>query len=247
MKRLLSQPLLVSLLTFLPVYILYSSSRHIEVYAAILDLILVLLAAIFFWVSASAAAAAVDRIWFRISIGLFVWCIAICFRLCEMALNLIGYGSIADGWWLVGYLPLGLGAYLWFRLTASERPRLRPILILAGVLAGILVLVAVWPVISNPTRPAVFKTLDLLYPSLDLLLVILLTAPSLQQEAWGCRILNAAFVLLLVSDILFSYYGEDPASKIYRYLDLPYTTSYFLLAIAGNAQRLMLRQPANKL
>jgi hypothetical protein len=241
MKRLLNLALLVFLLIFLPVYVYYSGSRHFEAYAAILDLLLVLLAAICYWTAAFAATDGSDRVWFRISVGLFVWCIAICFRLCEMALNVAGYGSIADGFWVVGCLPLGLGAYLWFCSATSDRPRLRLVLVLAGVSAGILVLAIVWPLISNPTRPALLKALDLFYPALDLLLVILLIPPALQKDAWGGGFLSTAFVLLLVSDLLFSYYGNNPTSRIYRYLDVPYTAGYFLLAMAGYAQRMMLR------
>lgn len=242
MKRILNLPVLVSFLIFLPGYFYYAGSHHVDVYAAILDLILVLLAAVCYGSAAFAATDGSDRIWFRLSVGLFVWCIAICFRLCEMALNLAGYGSIADGFWVIGYLPLGLGAYTWFCSATSDRQGLRPILTLVGVAIGALVLAAVWPVISRPTRPTLFKALDLLYPALDLLLVILLAAPSLQPDAWSCRILNIAFAFLLVSDILFSYYGISPASRINRYLDIPYTTGYFLLALAGNAQRMLMRR-----
>lgn len=247
MKRPPNLPLLVSFLIFLPVYFYYAGAHHVDVYAAILDLILVILAAICYGSAAFAATDGSDRIWFTLSVGLFVWCIAICFRLCEMALNLAGYGSIADGFWVIGYLPLGLGAYRWFCSATSDRARLRSVLALVFVSAGILVLATVWPVISNPMRPTLFKALDLLYPALDLLLVILLVAPSLQPDAWSGRILNVAFSLLLVSDILFSYYGNSPASRINRYLDIPYTAGYFLLALAGNTQRILSRRPSKVL
>ena len=89
-----------------------------------------------------------------------------------------------------------------------------------------------------PTRPLVMKALDVAYAGTDLLMIGWIMIPALSESPGGSRVLIAAILSLLVSDITFTYFGNVTSSWIYRYLDVPYYIAYFLLAVAGLQQKL---------
>ena len=227
---------LIVLLAIFVGLVIFAGTARISVYAAIIDLAFVVLAGRYFWTAASEAVARQDAIWYRLSIGFFIWGLAICLRLCEMALNQPGYGTLADTFWIVGYFPLIYGSYLWFRSAKPAGKSLRIVLLVFGLAGAAAIFLLLRPLLVDPDRSLLLKALDLIYAVLDLLMAGFVAVPAFPEEGRGSRTLMFAVVLLLVCDLLFSYFGINPSSWLYRYLDVPYTFAYFLLALAGKQQ-----------
>lgn len=236
MKRLPTY-LLYLFLAYVAAFIYFDDRPSLTNYAATLDLLLVAASVACFWAAAAAAPSGVDRIWYRIALGLLVWCLAIVLRLLEKWLDQPDYGTLSDGFWVAGYLPLVSGSYLWYRFVESGR-RQRWILALALTIAGAAIyLLFQLPLILDPHRSLFRKSLDVIYVAMDLLILGYLYFPSRRADASGCRALLAGVLVVLASDIVLGHYGEARASWVYVYLDLLYSAGYFLLALAGIRQR----------
>lgn len=188
-----------------------------------LGIVLLLLGARRFWLCGVYDATPADRIWYRFSIWLFIWCIAACFRSLEVMSDQPGYGVISDYFWIAGYLPLVDAAYL--RYVSSSPAGNRRLIVIALLACATLVLL-VGPLIRNPARSFVFKALDILYAAFDLSAATVLIAGN--SGTTGDRILIISLLLLLSSDIVFSY--SDGQSF---YLKFSFLTAYFLFSVAA--------------
>lgn len=209
---------------------------NLSVYAAIIDLAFVLAAAVVFWAVAARAQEGPDRIWYRVSVGLLIWCLAIVLKVLERWLKQPEYATLADSFWIAGYFPMLSGSYLWFRETSLGRSK-RLAVTIPVILAGGLILAAFqMPLFLDPVRPAVKKILDLLYVTFDLLIIGLLAVPAMKPAERGARTLMIAEVVFLVSDLLFIHFGESYSSPVFPFLDFPYTTGYYLLLLSGFKQ-----------
>ena len=199
-------------------------------------LVFILLCAILFWSAAVAAPSGVDKIYYRISIGSFVWCIAVVLRNLESNLHQPAYGTVADTFWVAGYLLLAAGVYAWFYRAGPTRKQILLILLILGCASVVIVTLFLKPLMENPDRSDVLKTLDLFYLTLDLAMAGLLCVPASKTGARGSRMMLAGILFLMASDIVFIH-SPSPGTLAYRYLDIPYSVGDFLLALAGNVER----------
>lgn len=200
-----------------------------------LGILLLLIAGKRFWTAGVLEASNHDRIWYRLAIWLFIWSLAGSFRFLEALLEQSSYGVISDCFWIAGYLPLISGIYAW--CNALQYPiRIRNVLIAAPVAAG-LVLLFLEPLIRDPTRSTLFKALDVIYPTMDLAAITLLAAPALMKKEQVPRILLAGLVVLLSSDISFSYWEGHTYPVISYYITVSFLLSYFLFSLAAGYQK----------
>lgn len=194
------------------------------------------------------------KAWFSITFGLWIWVIAQFLEsYCDLVLKMISYGTIADAFWSIGYIPMALGVWQLVRgyrdtglplgSRASYIAQLSTLLILYCVVFYVYLL----PQLAEPDRPIVIKFLDVFYSGMDFVLVCLISV--LVRFAWMMRggmvarswiFLGAGFTMVGVADLWLSY-ATDFESTFYRLNDLTYFSSYFLIAIAGMFQVKMLK------
>ncbi len=176
--------------------------------------------------------------WIRITIGVCVWLIAEIMELVEIILEQPSYGTVADGFWLLGYAPLLSAMVLWMRnyRTPDGRFYSTGSFLLFGffvTLFSILIL----PQILEPSRSIFSKLLDFSYPFLDFLLILL--SLELIRRARFHQLISTyhwlhftAFTLLMASDLILSYEsaGESVANKL---LDATYFLTYVCIALSS--------------
>jgi hypothetical protein len=197
-------------------------------------------------------------LWSGILIGWALWALAETIWVIYSILGQeVPYPSLADFFWILGYLPMGIGLITRIR-TMPAKPNAFQNTIIVGV--SILTLFAtisfiVIPILQNfdPER-LIESILNLIYPLADLFLVIVVWRLFFTYEegdyGFGWRLLTLGFVFMIVSDLIFTYttwqglyYPDMQANLISRFgVDVPYTISYLLWFIGIYALRIRLRE-----
>ncbi len=189
------------------------------------------------------------KAWARLGVGMWIWIMGQCLETyCELVLGKVAYGTIADSFWLIGYLPLISGIYLFFRnfrstglSIGSSRGFTVLILIVSGVYASIFAGL-IWPHITDPDRRLVVRFLDIAYPTLDF--VIIAVASVLIRISLGMGggslaktwfLLCLGFVLTAIADLLLQA-SEDVSSTYSHMIDVLYFSAYFLVALSARNQ-----------
>jgi hypothetical protein len=172
-------------------------------------------------------------IWGLLASGMCLWILAQAFiTYSEIALTQNAYGTVADGFWILGYAAFIRSIYL------LNAPHCGPRWLLAGAVVGMvgyaLLYLAIQPAaIPGAERSSMMKFLDFIYPACDLWLAMFAFgyAPyASRRRTWV--ILGLAFGVILVADAAFAHY-TDVNSPGYRALDLIFFPGYGLLAIFG--------------
>lgn len=186
-------------------------------------------------------------LWLGLTIGWALWTIA---ELWWAIASLIGqevpYPSLADFFWLVGYIPMYFS--LW------ERQRLLPKIInstqrtvlwvLSLTILGFTILFILLPIILQSDPSAIVESIiSLLYPIADtvLLILVLRLLFSYQQGMYGraWQWIASGFILSALGDLLFSYantinmyYPEQQVNLLSTIgVDVPYNLSYLVWII----------------
>jgi hypothetical protein len=157
--------------------------------------------------------------------------------------------TVADIFWIAGYLFYLFGMIILVRnflstgLPAGGKFSYVAIVILLLVVFVVVFNALLGPALNDPQNSLMSKFLLLIYPILDIILIgvsavllrisLTLRGGSL-AKVW--LFLCAAFVLGAIADLVFARLS-DIDSDLYRYLDIPYFTSYFCMAMAGKIQR----------
>ncbi len=193
---------------------------------------------------------ATRRAWIQLTFGAFIWLLAQCLEIyCELVLNLIAYGTVADAIWVVGYVPIILGLHTLIKCRAKENGfpwRSRIKILIPGVLAyAILFLLLIWPQIRVFDQPAAEAILDFTYPTLDFVLVaqsvVLASLSGSGRTYFRFAVLSGiAFTMTLIGDGVLSLV-KDFNSILYLSVDVYYFSCYFLMAISAEQES---KQPA---
>jgi hypothetical protein len=199
-------------------------------------------------------------LWAGILIGWALWALAeVIYGLYSILGQEAPYPSIADIFWMVGYLPMGLGLYLRSR-TLPIRPTrdqwltIAAFSILTILLAGVFVF---WPTFQSfdPSTPFM-NLINIAYPVEDCLLLIVVWRLFFTYEkgeyAFGWRLLAVGFILLTIGDLIYLYanstdpvlyYPDLRANFISRFgADLPYSFSYLSWVLGIFALRIPTRE-----
>ncbi|HJZ11295.1 MAG TPA: hypothetical protein VJ521_04050, partial [Acidobacteriota bacterium] len=180
--------------------------------------------------------------WVRCAFGVFVWLIAQLLEFyCEMVLNLIAYGTIADAFWVIGYFPLILGFHSVVKhaMAGAETFTGKWMLLFFSAAYVILFVFLILPQWQHPQTWGE-AVLDFAYPTFDF---ILLTQAFLVMKSTGsgkplfrfALLAQASFLLTLIGDAILSLI-QNFNSFIYKSIDIYYFSCYFVLALAAEQQ-----------
>ncbi len=153
----------------------------------------------------------------------------------------IPFPSVADLFWVLGYVPLFLGLALLIRLMAKGRripfPRMAFVIVTSLAILILSTGFVFLPVVQDDRMSIVEKTLNVLYPSLDVVLIILAFVLAanfrrgLLARTW--RLMVFGFILIGTSDLTFSWLTWNEAFHDWHPVDLGWVVGYLLLALAA--------------
>lgn len=186
-------------------------------------------------------------IWSNLTIGLTLWTIAELWWTGGAILGQeIPYPSWADFFWIVGYVPMYFA--LWTRIR-SIHIDMRPSQVVGlwatnVVSLGSTIIFVLFPIVQN-NEPSAFveSALNILYPIVDLILLILVLRMlfTFQQGMYGkvWAWLSVGFMLRAFGDLVFAYantvnlYYPDQQINLLSTMgvDVPYSLSYLVIII----------------
>ncbi len=185
-----------------------------------------------------------SRIWLSFTLGMVLWFLGeVGWFVYTMVLNVkIPYPSLADIFWLAGYVPLFLA--LLFYVQLFQPVISRRLFFIAGLIVACTSALT-FPLLMMPVlaeAPEDFATLffDLAYPSLDLVLLLesilglsVFTVAKLKCRvgaAW--HVINAAIFANVLGDMTFSYTTLNGTYYNGHPQELLFLVSYLLFALA---------------
>ena len=182
------------------------------------------------------------QVWLCFAIGIFFWFLGeLTWAIYALILKIsIPYPSVADAFWLTGYilLLLALTAYLWLVKPALSKTILAAastIVLILGILSSYFL---VAPALMQETD-LITKTIDVTYPTLDFIMLILtitgliVLAKSRVSESW--IFFNTGILMIVIGDSLFSYatahntyYGGHPLELFLHFGYLLFILAFYI-------------------
>ncbi len=199
------------------------------------------------------------QLWLGLLLGWVLWTVGeFWWTAAAFAGGEVPYPSWADFFWLVGNVAMGAALWLRARSLPKARGRLQTLgWWVAALFIGLTVLFVLIPILREPDPSWVTNVLNLLYPALDLLLLVLVLRILVTYRegeygaAWSW--LGAGFALHSVSNLVFSaadiagvYLPEKQVNMLSVLgVDVPYTLSYgaWLVGLVMLAQLLRTHRP----
>ncbi|RMG95434.1 MAG: hypothetical protein D6706_12025 [Chloroflexi bacterium] len=198
-------------------------------------------------------------LWLGLTVGWMLWTVAEWWwAIAALIQEEVPYPSPADIFWLVGYIFLFWGLGIRIRLMPKiAYPEQKLILWLVSIFFSVAALIFVFIPIWQSNEPGAFveNTLNILYPLMDLVLLILSVRLffAYRQGVYGGGWLwfLVGFVFLSVADLLFAYastvdlyYPEQQLNFLSTLgVDVPYNLAY-LFWIIGALKLGMFQQSA---
>jgi hypothetical protein len=195
-------------------------------------------------------------LWSGILIGWALWALAeTIWAIYSILGQEVPYPSVADFFWIIGYIPMGIGLITRIRTMPTKPTRSQNMLI--WWVSAITILITIFfifiPIIQSfdPQR-LIENILNFVYPLADLFLVIIVWRLFFTYEegdyGFTWRLLTLGFMFMTVADFIFTYttwqglyYPDMTANVISRLgVDVPYTTSYLLWLAGIHALRILL-------
>ncbi len=187
----------------------------------------------------------ISRIWLCFTLGMLLWFLGeLCWAVYAMFLNVeIPFPSIADVFWLSGYLPLFIALLLYVEIF-QPAITVKLFLVAGAIVASMSAIIfssLMIPVLANASQQdMVTLGVSLAYPALDLFLfleailgVSVFTITKLKGRigvAW--HFMNAAILLNVIADMAFSYTTLNNTYYDGHPLELLYHFGYMLFALA---------------
>lgn len=181
------------------------------------------------------------QVWLYLSVAMILWLIAEIFWLYYVLSDLEPYPSIADIFFIGGYIPLFLSVVRKLRFSKVHMV-FKKNLAIATIVGIILVPSLVWvgaPIYNDPGYGATEKFVGLLYPLLD---IVLLAIALFIAFYWGPTIskgwyfIAASFAFFTLADISFT--ALDWADHQILKLELLWVAGYSLLAAGAIYQKM---------
>lgn len=188
-------------------------------------------------------------VWLLFTIGIFMWFLGeAIWAYYTLGLGVeIPYPSVADAFWLFGYIPFFVAVYLYVKIFGSvlSRQTLAISLAITIVLTVFVSVSIIVPVIETE-EDLTTMVLDFVYPILDIALLsvavlgLLIFLKGNIGRSWA--LINAGMLLNTWADVLFIY-TNSPSQKTYysgHPIDLLYAVAYvfFLLAFYVHSKEL---------
>ncbi len=235
---------LVGCLVLIALFIFQES--YASIYGALTDVLIDIVAGVAL-VSAGAAMTRYQagfgtrsgQIWLLFTGGILLWFLGeVTWSVYYDVLNInIPYPSLADAFYLSGYIPLFAGFYFYvtyFRPAISRRVVLGVLAVILASAVVVLVLL-VGPVLATTEEPLV-RFFDFAYPLLDLALMSMATlglgllVRGRLGGAW--LFLNVGVLLNVIGDVLFSYTTAQGTYYAGSLPDLLFMEGYVSFALA---------------
>ncbi len=205
---------------------------------------------LYVWAWTTMSASKVSRqVWGLVTLGLLLWATAeAIWAFYELVLNIeTPYPSVADLFWLVGYIPLYLALLIRYRsfqaIPSTTRQRWI-VLVFIALYSSLLILYVIKPILESfdPTR-LLESLVNIAYPLADwgLLILALVIIFSLEAGRFSMvwRLFGAGLILTTTADIFFFYatwnefyYPGGQLNAISGLLDTLYNLSYLTLGLA---------------
>ena len=197
-------------------------------------------------------------LWTGLLIGWALWALAEAIWAIYIIIGQeIPYPSAADFFWLLGYIPIGIGLVA-RALTMPAKPTRSQNMIILGVIVVTILVAGVLifrPIVQDfdPER-LIESILNVFYPLADLFLLIivwrLLFTYEEGEHGFVWRLLTVGFILMTASDFVYTYstwrelyYPDSKVNVIsWLFVDLPYTLSYLVWFLGLCALLILLRQ-----
>lgn len=196
-------------------------------------------------------------LWLGIVIGWGFWALA---ETIWTGYSIIGrevpYPSLADFFWVIGYVPMGVGLITRFR-TIPARPNRSQNMFTLGV-SALTIFIAIFfifvPIVQSfDVQRLIESILNFIYPLGDLFLLIIVYRFFFTYEegdsGFSWRLLSLGFLLMAVSDFIFTYtswqglyYPDMIANGISRLTDVLYSASYLIWFLGIYAMRFLLKK-----
>jgi hypothetical protein len=197
-------------------------------------------------------------LWGNMIAGWFCWAIAeILWAVLAIGGQEVPYPSWADLFWLIGYIPMGVGLFARVR-SLPVKPTSSQQALIWGFSLGTVIFTVIFvllPIIqTNDPQRLLESILNLIYPLFDLVLLIIVLYLFFGYEqgayGFGWRLLLAGFIIHQISNLLFSfasssnlYYPDLRANWISTLaVDVPYNLSYVFWLIGIYMLRILLSE-----
>jgi hypothetical protein len=181
-------------------------------------------------------------LWASFAIGWILWMVAeVCWTVASIISQEVPYPSIADIFWLAGYIPMFFALWLRIRSLPSSDHWLKRIVIggVGAIILGATIIFVVIPTaVEYDPNQIVISLLNIIYPVFDLILLVMSTWIffAYQKGEFG-KIwfwLSLGFSLHSISDLIFSYasnqgiyYPDNHLNFISAIgVDVPYALGY---------------------
>ena len=190
--------------------------------------------------------------WLLLAFGLFCWFLGEgSFAVTELALGRTpGVPSLADGFWLCGIFPiitaLTLFIYGYQRTGFLIGHTLKYVFVIVAVslLEVLLIAKICMPILYAPQLSVLEKVFTLVYPILDMVILMLVfflvlitsvLGKGLLSKPW--KFLVIGFALIAVADILYSYLNWMGAYSTGSYIDMMWNSGYLFIALSAFYQK----------
>lgn len=184
--------------------------------------------------------------WTGLITGWALWTLAETIWAIYTFLDLDPYPSPADFFWVLGYIPMGIGLIIRARTMPTKPTRSQYVYILSVTAFTFLItlLAILIPIIQEfQWHRALESLLSLAYPLLDLALISILWRLFFTYEegdyGFSWRLLTLGFMCMTLSDLFFTYaawqeiyYPDNVANLFSRVTDVSYLIAYLLWIVS---------------
>ncbi|HEX2697540.1 MAG TPA: hypothetical protein VHM28_07515, partial [Anaerolineales bacterium] len=258
LRFLIAATLMLAFCIIVPVLRLQSDSQTATTLSDGASVLSALIASIFFvgvWSSTSLRDSS-GRIWGLIAIGMIEWTVAeALWGYYEVVLGQeVPYPSVADFFWLSGYVFIFIALLLQYRVFRAAPTRrqwltILFVIVLFSVIGGLLV---IQPIIAQFDPEAVLEDVfNIAYPLFDLILLILTMAIIFLVEqgrfGFSWRLLGLGFIVMAAADLLFSYstsigiyFPDGQLNGITLTIDTLYYLGYLMQGLGGYTYLLLI-------
>jgi hypothetical protein len=200
-----------------------------------------------------------QRLWAGLIAGWSLWALAeVIWAVASILGQEIPYPSLADLFWVLGYLPIGFGLISRIRSLPTRMNWLQWLILVAlslGILGLTIPFIFIPILLDFDAGRLLESVLNVLYPLLDLFLMILILRLFFAVETgvhrFGWQLLTSGFLLMTFSDLLFTYadwngiyYPDMKATLLSRLgVDATYAASFLVWFAGLYTLRLLMRAP----
>ena len=191
---------------------------------------------------------AYKKIWGWVTLGVILWALAeITWEFYEVVLKItVPYPSVADLFWLSGYIPIYVAlsiAYRTFQAKSSRQQKIAIVLV-AVLFAAASISVVIVPIVQSfdPTK-LLESLINLAYPLADsaLFILTLMIVVAMEKGRFSLtwRLFGIGLMFEAIGDLTFFYatwnglyYPGDQLNLISGFIDIILSASYLILGLA---------------